>query len=47
MNRSLTAKATYEWLIMFLSTGEESLKQIMEQHGQRTKLGQGNPLAGY
>jgi uncharacterized protein (DUF927 family) len=25
---------------MFLSTGEESLKQIMEQHGQRTKLGQ-------
>ena len=40
MSRSLTAKATYEWLIMFLSTGEESLKQIMEQHGQRTKLGQ-------
>jgi uncharacterized protein (DUF927 family) len=24
MSRSLTAKATYEWLIMFLSTGEES-----------------------
>ena len=40
MSRHLTAKASCDWRVIFLSSGEENLKEIMEQNGQKTKLGQ-------
>ncbi|MDI9658258.1 hypothetical protein QM240_19400, partial [Acinetobacter baumannii] len=32
------------WKIIFLSTSEKSLKEIMQENGQQTKLGQENRL---
>ncbi|QXX87501.1 DUF927 domain-containing protein [Acinetobacter lwoffii] len=40
MTKQITAKPSYEWKVIFLSTGEKSLKEIMQESGQKTKLGQ-------
>ncbi|WP_180089995.1 DUF927 domain-containing protein [Acinetobacter sp. YH12219] len=40
LTKQITAKPSYTWKVIFLSTGEKSLKEIMQEHGQKTKLGQ-------
>ncbi len=40
MTKQITAKPSYDWKVIFLSTGEKSLKEIMQESGQKTKLGQ-------
>lgn len=40
LTKQITAKPSYVWKIIFLSTGEKSLKEIMQENGQKTKLGQ-------
>ena len=40
LTKQITAKPSYAWKIIFLSTGEKSLKEIMKENGQKTKLGQ-------
>lgn len=40
LTKQITAKPSYTWKIIFLSTGEKSLKEIMQENGQKTKLGQ-------
>ena len=40
MTKQITAKPSYKWKIVFLSTGEKNLKEIMQENGQKTKLGQ-------
>ncbi len=45
MTKQITAKATYKWKVLFLSSGEKSLKEIMLEQGQKAKLGQEIRLA--
>ena len=40
MTKEIKAKPSYTWKVIFLSTGEKSLKEIMQENGQKTKLGQ-------
>ncbi|HBI2308348.1 TPA: DUF927 domain-containing protein, partial [Acinetobacter baumannii] len=40
LTKEIKAKPSYAWKIIFLSTGEKSLKEIMQENGQKTKLGQ-------
>lgn len=40
MTQQITAKPMHQWRIIFLSSGEKSLKEIMQEEGQKTKLGQ-------
>ncbi|WP_151713469.1 DUF927 domain-containing protein [Acinetobacter bereziniae] len=40
MTKQITAKPMHQWKIIFLSSGEKSLKDIMQEQGQKTKLGQ-------
>lgn len=40
LTKQITAKPSYTWKLFFLSTGEKSLKEIMQENGQKTKLGQ-------
>ena len=40
LTKEIKAKPSYTWKIIFLSTGEKSLKEIMQENGQKTKLGQ-------
>lgn len=45
MTKQITTKPTHHWKVIFLSSGEKSLKDIMTEHGQKTKLGQEIRLA--
>lgn len=45
MTKQITAKPMHQWKIIFLSSGEKSLKEIMQEQGQKTKLGQEIRLA--
>jgi uncharacterized protein (DUF927 family) len=45
MNKNLSAREEITWLIMFLSSGEESLVSMMQQAGKHTKAGQELRLA--
>lgn len=45
MTRQITAKPMHQWKVIFLSSGEKSLKEIMQEQGQKTKLGQEIRLA--
>ncbi|WP_269913801.1 DUF927 domain-containing protein [Acinetobacter sp. HY1485] len=45
LTRNITAKPTHKWQLIFLSSGEKSLKEIMQEQGQKTKLGQEVRLA--
>lgn len=40
MDKGITARIPYTWKLIFMSTGEKSLKEIMQESGQKTKLGQ-------
>ena len=40
LTKQITAKPSYAWKVIFLSTGEKSLKEIMQENGQKAKLGQ-------
>ena len=40
LTKEIKAKPSYAWKVIFLSTGEKSLKEIMQENGQKTKLGQ-------
>ena len=40
LTKQITAKPSYEWKVIFLSTGVKNLKEIMQENGQKTKLGQ-------
>jgi putative DNA primase/helicase len=40
MTKQITAKPMHQWKVIFLSSGEKSLKDIMQEQGQKTKLGQ-------
>lgn len=40
LTKEIKAKPSYAWKIIFLSTGEKSLKEIMQENGQKAKLGQ-------
>lgn len=40
LTKQITARAPYKWKLIFMSTGEKSLKEIMHENGQKTKLGQ-------
>lgn len=40
LNKQITAKPAFNWKLIFLSSGEEGLKEIMAKHGQKAKLGQ-------
>ncbi len=40
LTKQITAKPSYTWKVIFLSTGEKSLKEIMQESGQKAKLGQ-------
>jgi len=40
LNKQITAKPAFNWKLIFLSSGEEGLKDIMAKHGQKAKLGQ-------
>ena len=40
LTKQITAKPSYTWKVILLSTGEKSLKEIMQENGQKTKLGQ-------
>lgn len=45
MTRQITAKPMHQWKVIFLSSGEKSMKEIMLEQGQKTKLGQEIRLA--
>lgn len=45
MTKQITAQAMYQWKMIFLSSGEKSMKDIMVEQGQKTKLGQEVRLA--
>lgn len=45
MTKQITAKPMHQWKVIFLSSGEKSLKDIMTEQGQKTKLGQEIRLA--
>lgn len=45
MTKQITARAIHQWKVIFLSSGEKSLKDIMQEQGQKTKLGQEIRLA--
>ena len=45
MTKQITAKPMYQWKVIFLSSGEKSMKEIMLEQGQKTKLGQEIRLA--
>ena len=45
MTKQITAKPMHQWNVIFLSSGEKSLKDIMTEQGQKTKLGQEIRLA--
>ncbi len=45
MTKQITAKPIHQWKVIFLSSGEKSLKEIMQEQGQKTKLGQEIRLA--
>lgn len=45
MTKQITAKPMHQWKVIFLSSGERSLKDIMQEQGQKTKLGQEIRLA--
>ena len=45
MTKQITAKPMHQWKVVFLSSGEKSLKEIMREQGQNTKLGQEIRLA--
>lgn len=45
MTKQITAKTMYQWKVIFLSSGEKSMKEIMLEQGQKTKLGQEIRLA--
>ena len=45
MTKQITAKPMHQWKVIFLSSGEKSLKDIMQEQGQKTKLGQEIRLA--
>ncbi len=40
MTKQITAKTMHQWKVIFLSSGEKSMKEIMQEQGQITKLGQ-------
>lgn len=40
MSKQLAVKDVRRWMLNFLSNGERSLKDIMQENGQKTKLGQ-------
>ena len=45
MTKHITSRPQNKWKVVFLSSGEKSLKQMMEEQGQKTKLGQEIRLA--
>ena len=45
MTKHITSRAQHKWKVVFLSSGEKSLKQMMEEQGQEAKLGQEIRLA--
>ena len=45
MTKQITAKPMHQWKVIFLSSGEEGLKEIMQEQGQKVKLGQEIRLA--
>lgn len=45
MTKQITARTTHQWKVIFLSSGEKSLKDIMIEQGQKIKLGQEIRLA--
>lgn len=45
MTKQITTRTTHQWKVIFLSSGEKSLKEIMTEQGQKTKLGQEIRLA--
>lgn len=45
MNKKLTTESSRIWNLIFLSSGEKSLKEIMREQGQEVKLGQEIRLA--
>lgn len=45
MTKQITAKPMHQWKVIFLSSGEKGLKDIMQEQGQKTKLGQEIRLA--
>lgn len=45
MTRQITAKPMHQWKVIFLSSGEKSMKEIMLEQGQKAKLGQEIRLA--
>lgn len=45
MTKQITAKPMHQWKVIFLSSGEKSLKDIMTEQGQKAKLGQEIRLA--
>lgn len=45
MTKQITARTTHQWKVIFLSSGEKGLKEIMQEQGQKTKLGQEIRLA--
>lgn len=45
LTKQLIAKQLHQWKLFFLSNGERSLKDIMLEQGQKTKLGQEIRLA--
>lgn len=40
LTKQITVKSSFTWKVIFLSTGEKSLKEIMQENGQKTKIGQ-------
>lgn len=40
MSKQLAVREIKQWMLNFLSNGERSLKEIMQEQGQKTKLGQ-------
>lgn len=45
MTKQITAKPMHQWKVIFLSSGEKGLKEIMQEQGQKAKLGQEIRLA--
>lgn len=45
MTKQITPRTTHQWKVIFLSSGEKGLKEIMHEQGQKAKLGQEIRLA--
>lgn len=40
MTKQIAVRPMHQWRLIFLSSGEKSLKEVMQEQGQRAKLGQ-------